>query len=296
MLPDDLREDLARLLGAPITRATRVGGGMINETAIVESTAGRVFVKWRADAPEGFYAAEAAGLDLLHRQSRFRVPSVIGYRDGDLPYLALEYVEEKPASNNGRFARNFAEALAETHRSALAPDGTFGLDRDNFIGLMLQRNAASIPVRSWPEFYRDFRLIPQIELARAAGLLSNRRERLLNEVLDIVADVLDGYPQSPSLLHGDLWSGNYLTVGDSAALVDPAVYYGDREVEIAFIELFGGFPAGFVQTYSSIYPLDSGYPRRRKLLQLCPLLVHLNTFGETYGQAVESACLEYVSR
>jgi fructosamine-3-kinase len=113
-------------------------------------------------------------------------------------------------------------------------------------------------------------------------------------MLDNLDALLADLPARPVLIHGDLWSGNFLcTSDDEPVLIDPAAYYGEREIEMAYTELFGGFPSGFLPAYQSAFPLNAGYPRRRALHQLYPLLVHLNHFGETYGPAVDRACREY---
>jgi fructosamine-3-kinase len=180
------------------------------------------------------------------------------------------------------------------HRARPANDApAYGFPSDNFIGLLPQPNFPR--TKRWSEFYRTCRLIPQITIARDGGRLTPGRERLLAEVLTRLDDLLIGMPENPSLLHGDLWSGNFLCAdGEEPVLIDPAAYFGAREMEIAFIELFGGFPDGFVAAYDAQYPLDPGYAHRRTLHQLYPLLVHLNHFGERYGPAVERACRQYV--
>src|SRR5262249_30074521 len=142
-------------------------------------------------------------------------------------------------------------------------------------------------------FYRDHRIGFQMELARQGGRLSAERERLLDKLMLKLPDLLPDAPAS--LLHGDLWGGNYsITANDTPIVYDPAVYYGHREVELAFTELFGGFPARFYQAYQAVYPLDAGYQERKALYQLYPLLVHLNLFGESYGRQVDEIVRHYV--
>jgi len=149
---------------------------------------------------------------------------------------------------------------------------------------------------SWWEFYRLMRLLPQIEFARQAGRLTPERERLLMGVVEGLPELLSGIPEEPCLLHGDLWSGNCLCAeGDEPVLIDPAIYLGHREMEIAFIELFGGFPPGFVEQYHNHLPLDGGYARRRPLHQLYHLLNHWNHFGEPYGEKCVQVCRHYLA-
>jgi fructosamine-3-kinase len=202
--------------------------------------------------------------------------------------LGLEYITPRASSDSQRFTQRFAEGLAALHRTP-SSTGQYGLERDNVIGALPQVNAWRT---TWSVFYRDCRLAPQIALARQLGRLTSDRERLLMGLLEKIDAVLDDCAV-PGLIHGDLWSGNFLAAGDEAALIDPAVSYSDREVEIAYIELFGGFPAGFVGAYRSEYPLETGYEERRPLYQLYYLMVHLNLFGEAYSAHVDAVCRCY---
>ncbi len=292
-LPAEIAARLEDRLGGPVRGVSSIGGGMINQAARVDADGETLFVKWRLDAPAGFFEAEADGLRRLAAARALRVPEPVLWADGPearLPFLAMEYVDVRQPSNPTRFAHRFGEGLAEMHRSTGAAAGSFGLERDNFIGILPQVNA---PAPTWPEFYRDRRLLPQIDIARRGRRLHPQREHCLMRICERIDDLLPREAR-PCLVHGDLWSGNFLPVGDDAALVDPAVYRADREVEIAYIELFGGFPAGMMEAYRHAYPLDAGYPERRLLLQLLPLLVHLNHFGEQYGPDVDRACMPYL--
>jgi fructosamine-3-kinase len=232
-------------------------------------------------------------VDLLRTAAALRVPEVIGYadvNDGAPAWLAMTWVEETLASNSRAVAANLGSGLAALHRHTAE---LHGLDHDNFIGELPQLNQ---PNADWAAFYRDQRIAPQVDRARRRGLLHPQRERLLNRVMERLPDLLGGSPVQPSLLHGDLWSGNFMvTHADQPVIIDPAVYYGNREVEIAFTELFGGFPAGFLNAYDEAYPLSAGYRDRRALYQLYPLLVHLNHFGESYGSQVDAVCAHYVA-
>jgi fructosamine-3-kinase len=269
-------------------------GGTLNQTAQVEVKSDRYFVKWKADAPSHFFEIEARGLNLLRNAGAIRTPQVISHSEASekLPaFLILEWIDESPHGPARNFAVNFGHALAQLHRTT---QDTFGLDFDNFIGELPQSNKLTA---AWPAFYRDQRIAPQVALAKQQGYLPPARESLLNKLMDRLEELLSSTTSSPSLLHGDLWSGNFLVeVDDQPVLVDPAVYFGEREVEIAFTELFGGFPSGFLNVYHEAYPLDAGYGDRRALYQLYPLLVHLNLFGESYGPLVDAICRHYTTR
>jgi fructosamine-3-kinase len=280
--------------------ATPVSGGMVAQSARVETGQGPVFVKWKEDAPERFFLCEAEGLQQLANSKTLRVPKVLVAYDaspddvtvGWQSVLALEWIEERRPTSPEAFATTFAEQLAALHRENTAPEGLFGLEVANFLGSQPQDNTWT---HSWAEFYRDRRVLLQMEIARMRGHLPAHRERLVRDVCDKMEDLLDGLDSRPCMVHGDLWSGNYMTAGDEPVLIDPAVYYAEREVELAFIELFGGFPEGFKAAYEDAFPLQEGYEYRRPLHQLYPLLVHLNHFGETYGPAVDGACRFYLS-
>jgi fructosamine-3-kinase len=290
-LPDSVRAALRQHMGGTPTRAAALGGGMINQAARVEVGGERCFVKWKADAPPGFFEAEARGLALLSASRSFRFPEVVAYGDsvdGQPAYLILEWIAAAAEIDQRLYAEKFGHALAALHRVTAA---SFGLDYDNYAGAMPQYNA---PAARWPDFYREQRLIPQIEIARRLGHLPHYRQQLLDAALDRVEDVLGASNNLPSLLHGDLWSGNFIiTAGSEPALVDPAVYYGDREIEIAFTQLFGGL-AFYLDAYNEVYPLDAGYEYRRPMLQLYPMLNHLNHFGEQYGGGVDAICAYYL--
>lgn len=293
-LPPALRAPLEALLGATLVGAKTLGGGMVNQAARVDTSDGPVFVKWKPDAPPGFFDAEADGLARLRAARALRVPDVLAVADRDdasnaLPFLVLEYIEPRPPSDPAQFARRFGEALAALHQNNTFV--AYGLERDNYLGAWHQPNT---PHARWTDFYRDRRLLPQIDRARAKGLLSLEREQRLMQLVERLETLLADLPGRPALIHGDLWSGNFLAVGDEPVLLDPAVYYGEREIEIAYMELFGGFPSGLLFAYRAAFPLDPGYERRRPLHQLYPLLVHLNHFGETYGPDVDHVCGLYV--
>jgi len=291
MITDTLRTIVEQVFGTPPS-TSRYLGGTLNHTAQVEVRRERYFVKWKGDAPPHFFEAEARGLKLLDACGAIRVPHVIMYREanGTLPaFLILEWIDEATHGPSRHFAANFGQALAQLHHTT---QPGFGLDFDNFIGELPQFNVQTV---TWPAFYRDQRILPQVLLAKERGNLPLPREALLNKLMAQLEDLLASRISVPSLLHGDLWSGNFLVAAnDQPVIVDPAVYYGEREVEIAFTELFGGFPAGFLDAYREAYPLDPGYEDRRALYQLYPLLVHLNLFGESYGQRVDAICRHYV--
>ncbi len=263
-----------------ITEARRVSGGCIHTAVRVEvAGVGPLFLKWNEDLPSEVFAAEADGLHALARSSSLRVPAVVahgGGREGP-SWLLLEYV---PA---GRPGPDFAEALG-VGLAALHQPGSaaHGWPRDNFIGSLGQANEA---LEDWATFWRDVRLAPQLSLARSRGYFRGGDGRELDVIINRVAEAAgDAGTEGASLLHGDLWSGNvYAGPAGEPVLVDPAVYRGHREVDLAMSELFGGFPPGYLEAYSAILPISPEYRRvRRWLYQLYDLLVHVNLFGGPY--------------
>jgi len=238
------------------------------------------------------FAAEAAGLQALAAANAVRVPQPIawGSLDGQA-YLVLEYLElTSPRPQTGSL---LGSQLAQLHRT-LSPNGSYGWDRDNTIGSTPQINSWR---QNWLDFYREQRLLYQVKLACQRGYRGAwvaQAERVMAELETFFRD----YRPVPSLLHGDLWGGNYGALPDGSPVIfDPATYYGDRETDLAMTELFGGFPPEFYQAYQETYPLDEGYSRRKPLYQLYHWLNHLNLFGEGYLGSVQRAlqqCLRFL--
>lgn len=284
-LPADIQHAIESHLNTAVVSSRWIGGGDINEAAQVETASEKFFVKWNPHSPPGMFTAEARGLNLLASAGTLKVPQVI--LSSEMPaFLALEWLPIERPKNPTVFADHLGEGLARLHQTT---QGKHGLDHDNYIGRLHQSNT---PTQSWAAFYRDQRIRVQMGIARQNGRLNPERERLLERLCEKLPGILPDV--SPSLLHGDLWSGNYSGItGDLPVIYDPAVYYGHREVEMAFTELFGGFPGRFYEAYNAAFPLDKGYMERKALYQLYPLLVHLNLFGEGYGSHVDSIARRY---
>ena len=228
------------------------------------------FVKTGTAARADAFAAEADGLQALKRAG-LRVPEVVSQGvDGGRAFLVLEHLE---LQSKGDFAA-LGRMLGAAHRHA---GPRFGWHRDNYIGATPQQNGWC---DDWSEFWRDRRLRPQLELARKNGFDLEEKNLL---------ELLAGHQPLPCLLHGDLWRGNAGFVAGGPVVFDPAVYYGDREADLAMTELFGGFPPAFYASYKENYPLESGYRQRKHLYNLYHLLNHLNLFGGGYlGQVKQT--------
>ena len=262
-----------------VRKCRAIGGGCINSTHMVEDGARRFFVKLNFVSGLSMFEAEADGLREIAGIGVIRVPNPVctGVAE-ESAFLVLEYVDFS-SGRKGR-AEDLGRQLADMHRVCATQ---YGWRRDNTIGATPQVNT---PADNWLEFWRDRRLGYQLALAASngyGGALQRKGERLLARL----AVFFTGYAPLPSLLHGDLWGGNYAySATGEPVIFDPAVYYGDREADLAMTELFGGFPAAFHAAYREVFPLDSGYPMRKNLYNLYHMLNHLNMFGEGYlGQS-----------
>lgn len=261
--------------------AHEVHGGCISEGYRWETRAGALFVKIGAQHHAGAFAAEAAGLAALADAMAVRVPRVLACGSaGSRAFLALEWIDLRTADS--RAQAQLGEQLAFQHRVG-AP--TFGWHRDNTIGSTPQVNAAS---PDWVGFFRDSRLRVQLDLARANGHDGRLQERGAR-LLELMAAFFTSHRPVPSLLHGDLWGGNFAADVNSAPVIfDPAVYFGDREADIAMTRLFGGFDHAFYTAYQSAWPLDQAAGTRRPLYNLYHVLNHLNLFGGGYREQAVS--------
>jgi fructosamine-3-kinase len=268
-----------------------VQGGSINECYRWESDAGPIFVKVAPVRLSAVLAAEAAGLEELQRADAVRVPRVLGVgcagggagggSDGAAgsggtgnAWLALEWIQSGASSRASDSL--LGEQLARQHRLTQA---AFGWSRDNTIGSTPQLNEWC---DGWVMFFRDRRLRYQLDLAAQSGFGGRLQERGA-ALLECVGEFFNGYRPTPALLHGDLWGGNRLTDERGQPVIfDPAVYYGDREAELAMTRLFGGYGAGFYAAYEAAWTLDAGAAARTDLYNLYHVLNHLNLFGTGY--------------
>ena len=276
-----------------IERELRVSGGDINEARCLFLSNGRqVFVKSNSIARADMFAAEAAGLSAIASTGTVRTPHILcrGVDDGlGISFLMMEMVR------SGRKAQDYWEVfgreLAAMHMADtgnLSGDAPFGFLQDNYIGSTPQCNEGR---ESWIVFFRDCRLTPQIRMARHHfdSAVRRRFDRLLDRL-----DMFLEEPDRPSLLHGDLWSGNILAGSDGHAwLIDPAVYTGHAEADLAMTELFGRLPEQFYGAYRENKPVSPDYEARRDLYNLYHLLNHLNLFGPGYYSSVVSVLRRY---
>ena len=267
---------IAHAIGEPFLAdsANPIGGGCINRGFHLKGHGRDFFVKLNAASALAMFEAEAAGLREIAATSTVRVPlPVCTGSDPERAWLALEYL---PLSSDGQHAMAaLGERLAALHRVTSA---TFGWTRGNTIGSTLQVNT---PLPEWSEFWVHRRLGYQLDLADRSGyrgVLQRKGELLLERVPSLLA----GHRPAASLVHGDLWGGNAAAIAGEPVIFDPAVYYGDREVDLAMTRLFGGFPSEFYSAYENAWPLEHGHRERRDLYNLYHVLNHLNLFGGGY--------------
>jgi fructosamine-3-kinase len=287
---DHIAAHIARVTGEPfvVQRGSAVGGGCINTATVLEGDGRRYFVKLNDASRIEMFEAEMDGLEEIARTSTVRVPRpVCCGAAGGRAYIVMEYIRLGGGGRDTQAA--LGRALAAMHRCTA---GRFGWHRDNTIGSTPQVNT---PCSGWAEFYREHRLRFQLELAARNGY----RGALQRDGARLLAGIegfFRGYAPVASLLHGDLWAGNASADASGVPVIfDPAVYYGDREADIAMTELFGGFGRGFYDAYSGAWPLDAGYGVRRTLYNLYHVVNHLNLFGGGYLSQAEHMTRELLA-
>jgi fructosamine-3-kinase len=267
---------IAEATGTPFTIRDRrgVGGGSINQAYRIWDGDRSYFLKINRAVQIGMFEAEALGLKEIADSHTIRVPRPIcwGTVEGSA-YIVLDWIDLGGSSPQAWY--QMGQDLAAMHRVSSA--NGFGWHQDNTIGETPQRNPWT---PDWVTFYTEHRLRYQFQLAKRRGTEFDRAEALL----EAVPDLLSGHPVTSALVHGDLWSGNAAVAANGEPVIlDPATYYGDREVDIAMTELFGKFPPGFYEGYQAAYPLDPGYERRKVLYNLYHIVNHFNLFGGGYA-------------
>ncbi len=285
-LPAPIAEELEVHVGT-LKEFSATGGGCINPGGKLVTTSGVFFLKWNdAKRFPGMFAVEADGLEMLRRPGALYVPNVVhSGRAGMFQFLLLEFISQSVRREN--YWDEFGRSLAQLHQQSSTQ---YGLDQDNYIGSLRQKNTLT---SSWIRFFIDARLRPQLQ----TGLERRSIDYTLTAKFEALFEKLPSLlpEERPSLLHGDLWSGNLMTTSAGRpCLIDPAVYFGHREVDLAMTQLFGGFDDRFFDAYNECYPLITGYEDRLPLYNLYPLLVHVNLFGGGYKAQVEQVLKQFV--
>ncbi len=271
-----------------IDRVEPVGGGCINDAVCVTLTDGACFfIKLNEQAPDGMFEREAAGLEALRKAQAIRIPRVLGTggkKNSPVPpFLVMEHIATGPQRPS--FFRSFGQQFAQLHLDT--QQDRFGFDQDNYLGSTAQPNGWS---DDWVTFWRSCRLGHQLKLTEQTGQATTELLQLGRVLMEQLEDLIgvpgeDSGGEGACLLHGDLWSGNFLADSQGQpVLIDPAVYWGCREADLAMTTLFGGFPQAFYEGYAEVWPLAPGADRRMAVYQLYHLLNHLNLFGQGYYQ------------
>ena len=281
-----LLEAIGQWVGSPVLNHTAIGGGDISLAYRVNTKSDVFFCKVQMKhIAYDMFKAESNGLEALRRSGVILAPQVYSCQKwGEGAVLIMEYLDSKRPSESE--LSKFGEQLAHLHQQ---PASYFGWESHNFIGSLPQSNTKDV---DWSNFYVQERLQPQIKMAVEQGMLSSEEIPSVEGMTEVLNDLFSGL--KPSLLHGDLWGGNYMISSDGVPyLIDPAVYYGHSEVDIAMSRLFGGFGAAFYSAYESNIPLDQYSDDRIRIYQLYYLLVHLNLFGRSYYTGVMSILKHY---
>lgn len=264
-----------------------VSGGDINEAYYVQSKHREFFVKLNRTVDAAFFEFEKEGLERIGQTGTIHVPDVYGIftdEDHKIPMLWMEWVAGEKRKSTEAW---LGERLAAMH---LKKGNVFGLDGKSFIGTLEQNNQM---MDNWLSYYRDYRLAGQLKIGVDRKTVTGKRKEMLSVLMEKMGQWIPEKP-IPSLLHGDLWGGNWM-VGEEGNpyLIDPSVLFGDHEFEIAYTELFGGFSQRFYDAYTSVFPLSDTYKNKKPLYQLYYLLIHLNMFGESYGPSVDRILHRY---
>lgn len=276
-LRDEIKSEVGSRLGIKIIKTENLSGGCIsNAYKVISESGDNFFLKVNDSVPSGMFKTEADGLSELGKANTIKVPEVKIYSDN---FIVTEFIQ--PGKKSTAFFQNFGRNFALLHKYKGV---TFGFYEDNYIGSNPQKNLTEgNEGTNWTAFYLNKRLLFQLSLCEQNGYTTAELRKYFRKLEDKIEDILKDSIEEPALLHGDLWSGNYMINRDGeACIIDPAVYYGHREADLAMTKLFGGYPEEFYKSYNEIYPLEDGWDYRENIYKLYHVLNHLNLFGTGY--------------
>jgi protein-ribulosamine 3-kinase len=281
-LSGSITKEIENYRGLAVKKTESLSGGCIsNAYKITFEDNLSYLIKVNEHFPADMFIKEAHGLQELRKSNAIKIPEVILYNH---KFILLEFISG--ATKKKDFFEEFGRKFAQMHKHTAEE---FGFYEDNYIGSTPQININNESTKNWTSFYFNNRLLYQFKLAERNGYTDIEFRKVFAKIADKIESILEGSDETPTLLHGDLWSGNYMAdEKGEACLIDPAVYYGNREADLAMTKLFGGFPGSFYQSYNEAYPLKEGWEYRENIYMLYHVMNHLNIFGRGYiSQALQ---------
>jgi fructosamine-3-kinase len=286
---EKIKARIEEKLGSKIKSISSLSGGCISDAFKVTMDNGsNFFLKYNSSASNDMFIKEANGLNELTKANAIRIPEVLSF---DEDYILLEFIPTGSRKKN--FFEDFGRRFAEMHKFT---SDSFGFYEDNYIGSNPQKNIPNEKEKSsWIQFYFNKRILFQLQLAEKLGNSTDSLRKGISKLENKIEEIIGGSKEKPSLLHGDLWGGNYMVdENGDAVLIDPAVYYGHREADLGMTKLFGGFSSEFYKLYFETFPLEDGYDYRENIYKLYHVLNHLNLFGGGYYSQALSLIKFYV--
>jgi protein-ribulosamine 3-kinase len=289
IIENEILKTIEEHLNQKVKSQTAISGGCISESSIIQMVSGeRYFLKINNRVPKDMFTKEANGLQEIDKSKSIRAPKVEMAKDN---FILMECIEAKNKSK--KFFEDFGIQFATMHKYE---GECYGFYEDNYIGSTIQKNIPGEEEKhDWTKYYFNKRLMFQFKLAESNGYADSDLRKHFSLLESKIDQILYSEGENPSLLHGDLWAGNYIVDENGrACLIDPAVYYGNREADLAMTKLFGGFTKEFYSSYNEFYPLQSGHDYRENIYKLYHVLNHLNLFGSGYYQQALSLIKYYL--
>lgn len=286
---EKIKSRIEEKLNSKIKSLSSLSGGCISDAFKVTTIDGsNYFLKYNPAISNDMFIKEANGLKELAKANAIRIPEVLSFNDD---FILLEFISTGSRKKN--FFEEFGRSFAQMHKFS---SNTFGFYEDNYIGSNPQINIPDEKQKSnWVNFYFNKRILYQLQLAEKLGNSTPELRKGISKLENKIQEIIGNTQEKPSLLHGDLWGGNYMVDENSnAVLIDPAVYYGHREADLGMTKLFGGFSSEFYRAYNETFPLEDGYEYRENIYKLYHILNHLNLFGGGYYSQVLSLIKFYI--
>jgi len=286
---EKIKKRIEEKLGSKIKSFSSLSGGCISDAFKISTENGTsFFLKYNPSASNNMFLKEANGLRELDKSNSIKIPEVLSV---DEDYILLEFIASGNRKKN--FFEDFGKSFAEMHKFKSV---SFGFYENNYIGSNPQINIPDEKEKSdWTAFYLNKRILFQLQLAEKLGNSTDELRKGISKLENKIEDIIGHNSEKPSLLHGDLWGGNYMIdQNGNAVLIDPAVYYGHREADLGMTKLFGGFNSEFYKAYNESFPLEDGFDYRENIYKLYHVLNHLNLFGGGYYSQAISLIKFYV--